>query len=136
MWKKCSEILAPLIELRSTKKPWKWSYEQQNAFDTMKKIMAWETILANPNFEISFKIYTDASPYQLVACISQNRKPTAFYIQKLTPAQRWYTTTEQELLSTVKILKEFQTILLGQQIIVHTDHENLTYKHFDSDCIM
>jgi hypothetical protein len=88
----------------------------------MKKIMARETILAYPNFEIPFKIHTDASAYQLGACISQNGKPIAFYSRKLTPAQTRYTTTEQELLSIVKILKEFHTILLGQQLIVHTDH--------------
>jgi hypothetical protein len=102
----------------------------------MKKIMARETILAYPNFEIPFKIHTDASAYQLGACILQNGKPIAFYSRKLTPAQTWYTTTEQELLSIVETLKEFRTILLGQQLIVHTDHENLTYKHFNSDRVM
>ena len=102
MWKKRSEILAPLTELTSTKKPWKWTNEQQNAFDTMKK-----AILASPNFEIPFEIHTDASAYQLVACISQKGKPIAFYSRKLTPAQTRYTTTEQELLSIVETLKEF-----------------------------
>jgi hypothetical protein len=126
MWKKCSEILVPLTEVTSTKKPWKWSTEQQNAFDTMKKVMARETILAYPNFKIPFEIHTDASAYQFGACISQNGKPIAFYSRKLTPAQTQYTTTERELLSIVETLKEFRTILLGQQLIVHTDHENLT----------
>jgi hypothetical protein len=36
----------------------------------------------------------------------------------------------------VETLKEFRNILLGQQIIVHTDHENLTYKNFNSDRVM
>jgi hypothetical protein len=40
------------------------------------------------------------------------------------------------LLSIVETLKEFRTILLGQQLIVHTDQENLTYKHFNSDGVM
>ena len=70
------------------------------------------------------------------ACISQNDKPIAFYSRKLNPAQTRYTTTERELLSIVKVLKEFINILLGQQIRVHTDHENLTYKKFDSDRVM
>jgi hypothetical protein len=79
--------MVPLTELTSTKKAWKWSKEPQNAFDTMKKIMARETILASPNFEIPFKIHTDASAFQLGAVISQNRKPMAFYSRKLTPTQ-------------------------------------------------
>jgi hypothetical protein len=87
MWKQRSEILSPLTKLTSTKKPWKWTDEQQNAFDTMKKIMTRETILAYPNFEIPFEVHTDASAYKLGAVISQNGKPIAFYSRKLTPKQ-------------------------------------------------
>ena len=36
----------------------------------------------------------------------------------------------------MKTLKEFRCILLRQQIKVHTDHENLTYKKFNSDRVM
>jgi len=35
--------------------------------------------------------------------------------------------------SREETLKEFRTILSRQQIVVHTDHANLTYKHFNSD---
>jgi hypothetical protein len=70
MWKKQLEILTPLTGLMSTQKPWKWSYEQQNAFDTIKKVIAMETILAYPNFEIPLETNTDASAYQLGAVIS------------------------------------------------------------------
>jgi hypothetical protein len=108
MWKKCSEILALVRELMSTKKPWKWSYKQQNAFNTRKKIIAQETILAYPNFKIPFKIHPDGSAYQLGACISQNGRPIIFYSRKLTPAQTGYTTTEQELPSIAETLKEFK----------------------------
>jgi hypothetical protein len=56
--------------------------------------------------------------------------------RKLNPAQTRYTTTERELLSIVETLKEFRNILLGQQIVVHTDHANLSYKYFNSDRVM
>jgi hypothetical protein len=36
----------------------------------------------------------------------------------------------------VETFKEFRNILLGQDIKVHTDLENLTYKHFNSDRVM
>jgi hypothetical protein len=71
----------------------------------MKKIMAWETIPTYPNFEIRFKIHTDGNTYQLDSVLSQNGRPIAFYSQKLTPAQTWYTTTtERELLSILETL--------------------------------
>ena len=136
IWPQRSHILAPLTALTSAKAKWKWTEEHQLAFDKIKRIMTRETLLAYPNFSVPFDIHTDASLYQLGTCISQNGKPIAFYSQKLNPAQTQYTTTERELLSIVEVLKEFRNILLGQQIHVHTDHENLTYKMFNSDRVM
>ena len=87
------------------------------------------------NFNKEFHIYTDASDYQLGAVIMQSNKPLAFYSRKLNSAQRRYTTGEQELLSIVETLKEFRTLLLGQKIIVHTDHKNIIYGNLSNDRI-
>ena len=46
------------------------------------------------------------------------------------------TTTKHELLSIIKTLKEFKNILLGQQIVVYTNHKNLTYKNFNTECVI
>ena len=66
----------------------------------------------------------------------QNNRPIAFYSRKINKAQSNYTTTECELLTIEEMLKEFRNILLGQKIIVYTDHQNLTYKVFNTECIM
>ena len=126
MWIRRSEILAPLTELTSKKVNFKWLDKHQKAFDNMKKILAREVVLAFPDFNKPFDIYTDASDTQLGAVITQEEKPIAFYSKKLNPAQTRYTTTEKELLSIVETCKEFRTILLGQQLVIYTDHENLT----------
>lgn len=36
-----------------------------------------------------------------------------------------YTVTELELLSIVELLKEFKGMLLGQKLVIYTDHQNL-----------
>jgi hypothetical protein len=136
MWPKRSDILAPLSSMTSSKVPWKWTEVHQKAFDKIKQLIARETLLTYPDFNKPFEIHTDASQLQLGACISQEGKPVAFYSRKLNPAQTRYTTTEKELLSIVETLKELRTILLGQQIIVHTDHQNLTFKQFNSDRVL
>jgi hypothetical protein len=60
-----------------------------------------ETLLAFPDFEKEFHVYTDASNNQLGAVIMQEGKPLAFYSRKLDSAQTRYTTDEQELISLV-----------------------------------
>ena len=78
----------------------------------------------------------DASDYQLGAIIMQNNKLLVFYIREMNQAQQKYATREQELLSIVKTLKSFKNILLGQCIIVHTDHLNLLYKKLASNYLV
>ena len=80
-------------------------------------------------------MHTDASHSQLGVVISQKNMPIAFYSRKIQLAQMRYTTTECELLSIVKTLKECKNILLRQQIVVCTDHKNLTNKNFYTEHI-
>jgi hypothetical protein len=136
MWIRRLHVLAPLAALTSKTTTWKWGPEQQEAFDTMKKIISREVLLAYPDFNDEFVIHMDASHTQLGAVISQTWKPIAFYSRKLKPEQTRYTTTERELLSIVETLKEFCNILLGQKLVVHTDHKNLTCKKFNTECVM
>jgi hypothetical protein len=82
-------------------------------------------MLSFPDFNKPFEIYTDASDFQLGAVIMQERRPVAFYSRKLIPAQRNYTTGKREMLSIVETLRAYRNILLGHEIIIYTDHQNL-----------
>jgi hypothetical protein len=136
MWRRRSHILAPLSSLASKDKPWKWGNTEQKAFEEIKEVISQETLLMFPQFDKPFHVYTDASNYQLGAVIMQEDKPLAFYSRKLTDTQKRYTTGEQELLSIVETLKEFKNILLGQKVIVHTDHKNIIYGNLNNDRII
>ena len=136
LWIRRSHVLAPLSAISGKSAKWQWTEKEQNAFDTMKRIISKGTLLAYPDFNKPFDIHTDASHTQLGAAISQNGVPIAFYSRKLNAAQTRYTTTERELLAIVETLKEFRNILLGQKIKVYTDHKNLTYKNFNTERVM
>ena len=136
MWRRRSHVLAPLTAMCSEKSKFIWGPEQQKAFDEAKIIVSRETMLSFPDFTKEFHVYTDASDRQLGAVIMQDDKPLAFYSRKLNGAQRRYTTGEQELLSIVETLKEYRNILLGQKVIVHTDHQNILYNKLSTDRVV
>ncbi len=49
-----------------------------------------------------------------------------FFSRKLSKTQQKYSVTEIELLAIVETIKEFNGMLWGQNIMVYTDHKNLT----------
>jgi RNase H-like domain found in reverse transcriptase len=128
-----SHLILPLAALSSKSVPFKWTEQCQKSFEDITKIVAQEVLLNYPNFSIPFNIYTDASEKQLGAVIMQNNRPIAFYSRILNPAQCKYKTGEQELLSIVETVKQYQNILLGYNINVFTDHKNLLYSKQSSD---
>jgi len=136
MWVRRSHVLAPLAALMSKTTRWKWEPQHQKAFAMAKRVIAKETLMVHPNFNMPFQIHTNASHHQLGAAALQEGKPIAFYNRKLNPAQTRYTTTEKELLSIVETLKEYRNMLHGQQIEVFTDHKNLVCKHFNMKRVM
>ena len=71
MWIRQSEILSPLTKLCSKGVKFHWDAEQQQAFDTIKRLVSQEVLLAYPNFNELFEIHTNASAYQLGSVISQ-----------------------------------------------------------------
>ena len=84
----------------------------------------------------TIKININASKFQLVSAISHKIKPVAFYSKRHTYDQKGYTRTEKEALCAVKSLKELRTILLGQILIIYSDHKNLTCNIFSTDILL
>ena len=114
MWKRQSEILAPLTDLvgecgqtkvtkaKGTKKaPWHWDENHQQAFDQVKAKICQDVVLVYPDFSKPFEIYTDASATQLGAVITQDNRPMAFFSRKLLDTQKQYSVTKIELLAIV-----------------------------------
>ena len=83
-------------------------------------------VLAYPDFTKLFDIYTDASTKQIGAVITQDNRPIAFFIRKLSGTQSKYTVTKLKLLAILETLKEFKGMLWRQRLNVYTDHKYLT----------
>ena len=90
--------------------------------------MTADCLNAYPDYNNPFKIYTDASNYQLGAAIIQEGQPIAYWSRLLQSNQMKYTTTEKGLLAIILCLKEYEQILYGAKIEIYIDHKNLTFK--------
>ena len=138
LWPRRSATMAPLTELTGKGVPFKWTTDHSKAFKEVKNMIAQDAMLVHPNFNKPFVVQTDASKEQIGGVVSQDDKPIGFFSRKLSKAQLKYTVMEKELLGIVETLKYFRNILLGNKVIIYTDHKNITYdsSNFDSDRIL
>ena len=125
-----SRLAAPLTELTRSDVPFRWSAEQRAAFDALKTAIQTAPVLATPNLDKPFIVYTDASTLATGAVLLQSGdddrlRPLAFLSKKLQPAERNYTVGELELLAIVHALRAWRCFLEGADFTLYTDHSNL-----------
>ena len=122
-----AQMTSALTALFKKNTPWRWTEEQQAAFEAVKEALQNPPVLAFPDFTKPFDVITDASGEGLGAVLVQEGRPIAFESRKYIPAERNYPVTEQELLGVVHALKVWRCYLEGSKFTVITDHKPNTF---------
>src|SRR5579863_4076220 len=109
-----------------------WTAEREAAFEEIKAMVCEESFLAQPDWEKSFFLETDASKYAIGGVLYQydeekNKRPICWLGRKLTTAERNYCTREQELLALLYCVEKCRMYLYGRRFTVRTDCLNLCW---------
>ena len=126
-----ARISTPLRRLTEKNAQFAWSYDCEQAFQTLKRKLTSAPVLRFPEFDREFILDTDASDRAIGAVLSQRYEDgdhvIAFASRALTKAERRYSVTRKELLALVYSMKHFRHYLYGHHIIVRTDHSALQW---------
>jgi hypothetical protein len=129
-----SKTATPLTKLAQKDQPFKWTEEQEDAFQGIKERMTSAPVLRMMDPQRPITVETDASDFAIGACMSQpddegRLHPVMFYSRKMTPAEQNYDIHDKELLAIVDTFREWRVYLQGtiHQVKVLTDHKNLTF---------
>jgi hypothetical protein len=119
MWPNHAHILNPLTDQSGLKKRAliKWTDDMQQAFDKMRLLTAADTLAAYPNHNKRFDVYTDASDFQLGACIIQEGRPVAYFLQKLTKYQQIIQQWKRKCFPSLQLSKNFEVCSSVQTFI-------------------
>lgn len=119
-----STLATPLTEVIKKNVAFKWGEDQDRAFNLLKEKLTSAPLLHLPNFSKAFEIECDASGIGIGAVLMQERRPIAYFSEKLNGAALNYSTYDKELYALVRALKTWQHYLWSKEFIIHTDHAN------------
>jgi hypothetical protein len=122
-----STLAAPLTEIVKKSVGFKWGSEQDRAFIEIKERLCGAPLLALPDFSKTFEIECDASGIGIGAVLMQEKRPIAYFSEKLNGAVLNYPTYDKELYALVRALETWQHYLWPKEFVIHTDHESLKH---------
>lgn len=100
-----------------------------SAFNYLKRILTSDLVLRLPNFELPFKVQTDASQLGIGAVLLQTYpegdRPVCLMSKKLTPRQQRWPPIELECYAIVTAIQHWTPYLQGCRFLLETDHKPL-----------
>ena len=126
-----AHVPEPLVALTRKDVPFHWGKEQEGAYQALKELLVSEKVMAHPQPDRKYILYTDACDYAVGAILCQNddqgiERPVVYLSKQLSATQRRWATIEKEAYAVVYALKQLRPYLWGAEFETFTDHKPLT----------
>ena len=126
-----SQSAKPLSNLLVQGVPFEFDSQCLHAFSVLKDKLVSAPIVVAPDWSFPFELMCDASDFAIGAVLGQKREKIVqviYYASRtLNDAQLNYATIEKELLAIVFAFEKFRPYLIGNKVVVHTDHSAIKY---------
>ncbi|KAL1189435.1 hypothetical protein V5N11_012187 [Cardamine amara subsp. amara] len=107
--------------------PFVWSDKCKESFVKLKEMLVSTPVLALPQHDEPYVVYTDASGSGLGCVLMQQGKVIAYASRQLRKHECNYPTHDLEMAAVVFALKIWRSYLYGGKVQVFTDHKSLKY---------
>jgi transposase InsO family protein len=125
-----STLTEPLSRLTKKNVQWRWTADEQSAFQRLKDLLCTDTVLAHFDPNLPLGLSCDASNVGIGAVLFHryadgSERPIANVSKTLSDTQRRYSQIQKEALAVIFGLKKFHQFLYGRNFILVTDHRPL-----------
>jgi len=129
--KSFATIASPLFDLTRKNVSWSWSPECEQAFNDIKRALKNPPVLATPDINLPYRLYTDASNTARGAALCQiqggKERVIAYASQHFNDRERKYSTIEKEAAAMVWAIDVFNPYLKGARFRIYSDHAPLKW---------
>ncbi|TQE09442.1 hypothetical protein C1H46_004935 [Malus baccata] len=125
--KNFSVIALPLTKLTRKEVKFEWDSKCEQSFQQLKHFLTHAPVLALPDDDGNFEIYSDASLNGLGCVLMQHGNVIAYASRQLKIHEKNYPTHDLELAAIIFALKIWRHYLYGEKCKIFTDHKSLQY---------
>lgn len=129
--KNFAQIALPLTKLTKKDVHFRWTSQEQAAFEQLIHCLTNPPVLQFPDFTKTFNISPDASLFSIGAILSQGPigkdLPIAYASKTLSKAESNWSVTDRECYSIIYALRHFHPYVYGRRVKIFSDHRPLTW---------
>ena len=125
-----ARIAHPLVKLTKKYAPFRWGDAEHQAWERLRDVLVSDNVMAYPQLDKPYKLYTDACDYAVGAILCQEdengvERPVQYISKQLSGSALNWATIEKEAFAVVHALNKLRPYLYGAKFTIYTDHKPL-----------